>query len=166
MIMEFRANFIQINRTKLENYHQRALAAIAQIGDQDLNWRPNEESNSIANIVLHMQGNLAQRFLTNLKGETDVRNRDREFNAREILTKDEIIHTLDHGFTIADTALAELRPEQLDDIVVIMGKDNHVYEMIFNTVTHFCEHVGQIIYIAKLRSGSDFSALSTQHRKI
>ena len=164
--MEFRANFIHIHRTKLANYHQRALAAIAQIGDQDLNWRPNEESNSIANIVLHMQGNLAQRFLTNLKGETDVRNRDREFNARDFFSKDEIIHTLDHGFTIADTALAELRPEQLDDIIVIMGKDNSVYEMIFNTVTHFCEHVGQIIYIAKLRIGSDFSPLSTQHRKV
>jgi len=92
MIMDFRTSFIQINRTKLENYHQRALAAIAQIDDQDLNWRPNEDSNSIANIVLHMQGNLVQRFLTNLKGETDVRNRDREFNARDFYSKDEVIH--------------------------------------------------------------------------
>ncbi len=164
--MELLTNFISIHRNKLENYQQRAKAAIIQLHDEDVNWRPNDESNSIVNIAIHLRGNLLQRFLVNLRGETDIRDRDAEFNERTFFTIEQVLQTLEEGFTVADNTLAHLASDQWDDVVQVMGKPVKVYEMVFNTVTHYGEHVGQIIYIAKMRTGTSFAALSMKHKKI
>ncbi|MEK6716449.1 MAG: DUF1572 family protein, partial [candidate division NC10 bacterium] len=63
---------------KLKDLAERA---IAQVRDEDLFARLDEESNSIAIIMKHMAGNMHSRwtdFLTS-DGEKPDRNREREF---------------------------------------------------------------------------------------
>lgn len=52
-------NQIIINNllTKFEQIKNRILSVINQLSDEDINWRPNEESNSISNLVIHIAGN-------------------------------------------------------------------------------------------------------------
>ena len=54
---------------------------IAQLSDAELNWVPNQESNSIATIVKHLSGNMLSRWtnIFNEDGEKPWRNRDQEF---------------------------------------------------------------------------------------
>lgn len=66
---------------QFEHIKKRAEKAIDQLTEQDLHWRPNSESNSIAIIIKHLSGNMHSRwtnFLTT-DGEKEYRDRDGEF---------------------------------------------------------------------------------------
>jgi hypothetical protein len=62
-------------------YKQLGEKAMAQLDEQELNWQANEDSNSIANIVKHMWGNMLSRWTDVLTtdGEKPWRQRDAEF---------------------------------------------------------------------------------------
>ena len=50
-------------------YIDKIERATAQLDDDAVWWRPNEHSNSIANLLLHLSGNLRQWVLGGLVGE-------------------------------------------------------------------------------------------------
>ena len=60
---------------------------LGQLDDRQVWWRPREEMNSIGNLLLHLTGNLTQRFPSDIGGEPDRRNRSAEFTERESIPK-------------------------------------------------------------------------------
>jgi hypothetical protein len=53
--------FLEFSRNKLlEQYWPRLRACVEQLTDEQVWWRPNEASNSIGNIILHLNGNVGQ----------------------------------------------------------------------------------------------------------
>ena len=64
---------------KFEELQRRTLSVIGQLTEIDLNWRPNASSNSISNLVIHIQGNVNERIVNGILGRAMVRNRDEEF---------------------------------------------------------------------------------------
>jgi uncharacterized damage-inducible protein DinB len=162
---DVRQQLIEIQRQKLDDLRRRAAEAIGQLGDEEVNWRPNEESNSIANLVVHMAGNIGQRFTAGIGGAPDVRDRDAEFNTRERFTRSRILAVLNEAFGAADKVMAGLTPERLDDPQQMRDRQVTVLDVLFGACTHLSEHVGQILYIAKLRLGPAYRVLSTPHKK-
>ncbi len=66
---------------QFEHIKKRAEKLWIELTEQDLHWRPNSESNSIAIIIKHLSGNMHSRwtnFLTT-DGEKEYRDRDGEF---------------------------------------------------------------------------------------
>jgi hypothetical protein len=55
----------------------------------------------------------------------------------------------------ADAVLARTDPASLQEARPVQGRTVTALEAIYHAVEHFGMHTGQIIYIAKLRSGSD-----------
>ena len=49
---------------------------IGLLGDEQIWWRANEQSNSIGNLLLHLSGNVRQWIICGLGGATDSRDRD------------------------------------------------------------------------------------------
>ena len=158
-------SLIEMHRKKLDDLRKRAAEAIAQLGDDDVNWRPNEESNSIANLVVHMAGNIGQRLTAGIGGAPDVRDRDAEFNTRERVTRGRVLGLLNESFGAADKILAGLTPERLNDSQQVRDRQVTLLEVMFGMPTHLSEHVGQILYIAKLRLGPAYRVLSVPHKK-
>ncbi|BDG59582.1 DUF1572 domain-containing protein [Caldinitratiruptor microaerophilus] len=163
--MDLGQTVIRIHRDRLRDLHRRAGAAIEQLRDEDVNWRPNEESNSIANLVLHMAGNIGQRLVSAVGGAPDTRDRDAEFNSRDFLTRDRVLEILGDAFGAADRVLETLSAEQLAETRRVRDREMTVLDLIFGVATHLSEHVGQILYIAKMRLGPDYRVQSTPHRK-
>lgn len=65
---------------------------IRQLSEEDIHWKLNDASNSIAIIAKHLSGNMISRwsdFLTT-DGEKSFRNRDQEFED-DISSKEEMI---------------------------------------------------------------------------
>lgn len=60
--------FLANQHRKLREIHTRMAWAIRQLSDEDVNWRPNEQSNSIANLVVHICGNVTQRYTVGIAG--------------------------------------------------------------------------------------------------
>src|SRR5271155_5975103 len=50
-----------------------------KISDEQMWHRQGDHENSIANLLLHLEGNLRQWFLHGIDGQPDVRIRDAEF---------------------------------------------------------------------------------------
>src|SRR6187399_3066181 len=73
--------FLISTRKLFEYYKALGDKAIAQVEDAEVNWRPNEASNSIAHIVHHLSGNMLSRFTDFLHsdGEKPWRDREAEF---------------------------------------------------------------------------------------
>ncbi len=158
-------HLIDMHRRKMADLGRRVVEAVSQLGDDDVNWRPNEESNSIANLALHMAGNMDQRYLAGIGGMAVERDRDAEFNSRRSHTRGEVVDTLNRVFSDVDRILAGLTPADLDRPQQLHTGPATVLDALFLVATHISEHVGQILYIAKLRLGAGYRVLSTPHKK-
>ena len=137
--------------------------AIAQVtSDGDLRRQIDPDSNSIAVIVKHVAGNLRSRFRDFLTsdGEKPDRNRDAEFEATEIVSRDEILRWWNDGFRVALESIEALRPPDLERTVTIRKEEFLVVEALNRSAAHTAYHVGQIVYVARHLVGPAFKSLS------
>lgn len=137
------------------HYLPKILASVDRLSDEDLWWRPNEASNSVGNLMLHLSGNVRQWIVCGVGGAEDVRERDREFSRRDPLPRDQLVATLSRTVQEADAVIAAVRGTALGQRRLIQGREVTVLEAIYHVVEHFSTHVGQIAMIAKQRSGAD-----------
>ena len=147
-------------------YKQLGEKAIAQIGDQQLNWQANEESNSIVMIVKHLWGNMLSRwtdFLTT-DGEKPWRLRDAEFE-NEGLSREAIMTKWEDGWQCLFNALNSITDNDLEKIIYIRNEGHSILEAINRQIAHYSYHVGQIVYISKLRSKEEWKSLSIPRNK-
>src|ERR1700741_1032571 len=86
--------FIEVSRAFLKELVPRLVYCLEQMSEEDIWWRPNEQSNSAGNLVLHLCGNMKQWILAPLGGETLRRDRDAEFTTRQPIPKADLISSL------------------------------------------------------------------------
>lgn len=150
------------NTRKLFAYY-RSLGekALRQLRDDQLFYRPNEASNSIAVIVQHLAGNMQSRFTNFLTedGEKSWRDRDREFDVMTT-TADELWQQWNKGWACFEDALNSLQENDLDKIVYIRNEGHTVLEALNRQLAHYPYHIGQMIYIAKMLSDENWESLS------
>jgi uncharacterized damage-inducible protein DinB len=156
--MDIGAAFLAQSREYLTaHYLPKILAAIEQLSEEDLWWRPNEASNSAGNLMLHLAGNVRQWIVSGIGGEPDRRDRDSEFARRDPLSHAELSTTLGAAVLEADAVMARVSPAQLGERRLIQGREVTILEAIYHVVEHFSTHVGQILMIAKLRGAQDLA---------
>src|SRR5262249_5967975 len=84
--------FIESSRIFLNDIFLPKLKhCLEDMPEQDLCWRPNEQSNSVGNLILHLCGNMSQWILNSMGGRHFDRNRDAEFSERGPVPKAELI---------------------------------------------------------------------------
>ena len=127
--------------------------AILSLTDEQIWWRPNEGSNSIGNLILHLTGNVRQWIVAGVGRQPNERNRQQEFDERRKIPKHELLARLTTVLAEADAVLANLQEGELSDARQIQGSDTTVMKAIFHVVEHFSMHTGQIQWIAKSQLG-------------
>src|SRR5262245_25661164 len=75
----------------LDDYFVKIAEAIDALDDEQVWRRPNESSNSIGNLLLHLSGNVRQWIISGVGGAEDTRDRASEFAARGTAPKGELI---------------------------------------------------------------------------
>ena len=148
------AAFVDESRRLLtDSYLPRIARCLDGLRDDQVWWRSNPDSNSIANLLLHLSGNLRQWIVSGLGGVPDVRNRQQEFDARDRAAAADLLAQLITTVTGADRVLATLSPAALGERRRIQGNDVTVFEAIYHAVEHFSMHTGQIILLTKMWKG-------------
>ena len=148
--------FIQSARHFLGNdYLPKIERCLDRLTDEQVWWRPNDESNSIGNLLLHLSGNVRQWIVSGLGGESDQRQRDWEFAQREGITRAELLGRLRETLSEVDSVLAQLDVSQMLERREIQGMEVTTLEAVFHVTEHFSMHTGQIILITKLLTGKD-----------
>lgn len=128
---------------------ERIEGCIAQITEEEVWLRPNENSLSIGNQMLHLSGNLRQWVIHSLGGEPDIRERSSEFAATEGHDKASLMASLQ---TTVDQAVATI--QSLTEEELVRERPVQVYELsgaaaLIHAVEHFSYHTGQIIFWTK-----------------
>ena len=101
--------FLQFSRNKLlEQYWPRLRKAVELLSEEQIWWRPNDASNSIANLILHLNGNVWQWLVASFDRLEDRRDRPAEFNATGDLTAADLLARLGATMDEAAKVLARL----------------------------------------------------------
>ena len=150
-----------------KEYLPKIRRCLEALTEDDVWWRPNPDSNSVGNLVLHLSGNIRQWIVSGVGGRPDIRERAREFAADGETQgaewdKARLLAHLAATLAEVDETLAELKPEELLRRTTIQGQDVTVLEGVFHAVEHFSMHTGQIIYVTKLRTGTDLRFYDVQ----
>ena len=123
------------------------------LDDEQIWWRPNEQSNSICNIVLHVSGSLNYYLNRNLGGFEYKRDREAEFAERKTIPKDELLAIFNDMVAKAEQTLDKLTLERLGDVSPEPKMHRTVMEDVINIAVHFSNHAGQIVWITKMLRG-------------
>lgn len=135
--------------------------ALDQLQEEDWHKQLGSTNNSVAIIVRHMHGNMLSRwtdFLTS-DGEKPTRERDAEFEVPHH-SGAELREMWESGWRVVFDAIDPLTLEQLTLEVPIRSKPHSVARALLRQVTHYSEHVGQIVLLAKHFRGEAWKTLS------
>ena len=148
--------FIAAARNTLGEGMRKIEHCVGQLDDRQIWWRARAEMNSIANVMLHLAGNLRQWIVAGVGGAKDVRNRPAEFSDRSNRAKGEVIGTLKKTVAEADAVLAGVKAVELVSPRRIQGYDTNVVAAIFDAIAHFRGHVQEIIHITRQQLGERY----------
>ncbi len=143
------------HRKMLEQEWHRMKQCVAALSEERVWWRPNEASNSIGNLLLHLNGNVAQWIVAAFNRREDTCNRLQEFSERGPVATTELLVRLGSTLEQAGEALARLTPAELLATYQIQGYTVSGLDAAYTAVEHFGLHYGQIVYITKLLGGED-----------
>ncbi len=153
--------FLEHSRTKLlDQYWPRLRQCVESLTDEQVWWRPNEASNSVGNLVLHLNGNVRQWLVASFNRQEDGRDRPAEFGQREGIPKTELIAKLAATMQQASEVLARLTEADLLVPMEIQGYSVNGLKAVYQVVEHFGLHYGQILYITKMLRGEDLGFYS------
>lgn len=139
----------------LREYLPRIELCLKELSEEDLWWRAHETNNSVGNLILHLSGNVRQWIISGLGGTPYERDRAREFSERGPLPKQELLQRIETTLQDADRVLERFPAEKLLEVRHIQKYDVTCLDALSHVVEHFAQHTGQIIYITKLRRGTD-----------
>lgn len=127
---------------------------------EDQIWcRGGDHENSIANLLLHLDGNLRQWFLHGIDGQPDVRQRDSEFTLSPSQRCAEIRSRFAATFAECRKVIGSLPPERLLETInpqpTGIAGPMTILEAIYRIIGHLQLHQGQIILLTKQLTGAD-----------
>lgn len=148
--------FLEASRIFLkDDFLPKLLHCLEELSETDIWWRPNEQSNSVGNLILHLCGNMRQWIVNSLGSGTFERNRDGEFASRGPVARAELIARMRATMEEVDAVLQNVPPGGLLRRYPIQTYSTSGLQAIYHVVEHFSYHLGQILYIYKMRTGKD-----------
>jgi uncharacterized damage-inducible protein DinB len=155
-VLDVPAAFLDFSRQQLTaEYWPRLRSTVESLSDEQVWWRPNESSNSVGNLLLHLNGNVRQWLVSSFRRLTDQRDRPAEFNAQDVIPASVLLERLDATMNEASNVLASLTESDLLETFNIQGYSVTGLHAVYHVVEHFGMHYGQIVYIAKLLRAQD-----------
>ena len=88
-----------------------------KLSDEQMWHRGADHENSVANLLLHLEGNLRQWFLHGIDGQPDVRRRDAEFTLSPSQRCAEVRRCFAATLAECRKVIGSLRPERLLEMV-------------------------------------------------
>jgi hypothetical protein len=150
------AAFLEFSRRKLlEEYWPRLRASVDLLTDDQVWWRPNHASNSVGNLILHLNGNVRQWLVAAFTHSEDARDRSAEFAERQIISAAKLLDTLGHTMHEVAGVLPRISEPDLLATYRIQGYTVSGLDAVYQVVEHFGMHYGQIVYITKLLRAAD-----------
>jgi uncharacterized damage-inducible protein DinB len=161
-------NFLAYAATRLRQSQKSIAACLDKLTD-DQQWQRNgDHENSIANLLLHLEGNMRQWIFHGIDDQPDIRQRDEEFTLTPSTNPADARARFNATLDESARVITAVDPARL--LIVIdpqpTGTWRHttILEAIFKVVGHVEMHTGQIILLTKQLVATDLD-LSTPRKR-
>jgi uncharacterized damage-inducible protein DinB len=138
----------------------KIIKCLDQLSEEQVWLRPNEASNSIGNILLHLCGNITQYIISSLGDQPDIRERVKEFSAKGGYNKEELLNKLTTTLKQAINVIKNSNEARLMKIHSVQGFDYSGIGIIVHVTEHYSHHTGQIIFWTKQLTAKDLGFYS------
>lgn len=163
---QLNSNYLKSIKRQFLYYKKLGDDTFIQLTNDDINWKFNDDSNSISIIVKHIVGNQLSRW-TNFKtedGEKEWRHRDTEFEG-DYVSKEAMIIAWEKGWKCLFDAINSINEKELLELAYIRNEGHTYIEAINRQLSHYPYHIGQIVYVAKMIKSNDWNTLSIAKNK-
>jgi hypothetical protein len=141
----------------LRMYPEQIRACLEQLTDEQLWWRPNDQTNSVGNLLLHLSGNINHYLGRGVAGTGYMRNRKAEFNEKGPVPRVDLIARWESSLETARQAFDSLTPGRLLEMAELGRESQQIARLCIAVTTHYNSHVGQIIYVTKMLKEGTFA---------
>lgn len=129
--------------------------SLAEFTDEETWHKPNPELNSMANLLLHLSGNIRQYVISSLGNEPDIRQRDLEFSKTEGPSKEALITDFKATVDQAISVIQQAPKEEFLRKRYVQGQEHDGIGIVIHVTEHLSYHTGQIAFWVKYRKGKD-----------
>jgi uncharacterized damage-inducible protein DinB len=161
-------NFLAFAFRRLQLTQQDIARCLDKLSEEQMWQRRGDYENSVANLLLHLEGNLRQWILHGIDDQPDVRQRDDEFTLVPSTKPVDARARFDATLEEACRVISALPPERLLTVINpnpgSAWRNMTILEAIFLAVGHVQLHAGQIILLTKQLTASDLD-LSTPRKR-
>jgi uncharacterized damage-inducible protein DinB len=140
---------------RFDEYTSKIERCMMELSESELWKRPNESSNSVGNLILHLCGNIRQYIISSLGNKADQRKRDEEFLTDGGYKKYELLQNLNEIITQAKAVLTNIDDKELFRVRSVQGFKLSGIGIVIHVVEHFSYHTGQIVFWTKLLHNTD-----------
>jgi uncharacterized damage-inducible protein DinB len=134
----------------LQDFPAQIGACLDVLTEEQIWWRPNDDANAAANLVLHLAGSNRYYFEEIIAGRPIERDRDAEFAARGGRSKAEVRESWDASQRDIAAVLSGLEPSQLMQTTDRTGKTTTFAQVLLHVSHHNATHMGQLLWITKM----------------
>jgi len=139
----------------IEELIPRLHKCLDKLTEQEIWYRPNSNTVSIGNLVLHLCGNVRQWLLSGLGGAVDNRKRQQEFDEKGPIATEQLHQMLDQLAAEIEATLQGLSESDLVSEHQVQGYNVSGVSILVHVVEHFSYHVGQVTILVKSRKDVD-----------
>ncbi len=151
VVREFKEQSIYRMRESLERIER----CVGMLNNDQVWTKPNESSNSIGNLIVHLEGNITQYVLAGLGSKEDDRQRDQEFAMEGGLANEELLEKIGTCIQQANEVIENLPERSMTEMHHIQAYHLSSIGVIVHVVEHLSYHTGQIAFFTKLLLDKD-----------
>ena len=155
MTNAFAKEFIEQSISRIEESTHRIIKCLDEIDDTETWKSPNDQLNSIGNLILHLCGNIRQYAISALGETKDIREREKEFSVKTGHTKSELLNGLTHTTSEAAVIIKNIDENRLTKIYSVQGFYLSGIGIIIHVTEHYSYHTGQIVFFTKQIKNKD-----------
>jgi uncharacterized damage-inducible protein DinB len=155
MAEELIKEFIEQAIHRIDENTPRITRCMNELEEADTWRRPNDSSNSIGNLILHLCGNITQYIISSLGEAEDIRERDKEFSANGGYSKFELTNELIATVEKAKRIIQNMNRNSLLRKRLVQGFEYSGMGIIIHVTEHYSYHTGQIVFWTKLLRDKD-----------
>ena len=149
------SEFIESSCYRMDESLRMIRKSFELLDEEDLWKRPNPASNSMGNLLLHLQGNIRQYIISSLGGARDIRERDKEFEAEQGPDGATLLMGLANTILEAKACMWKSTTEELLRKRKVQGFNLSGIGIIVHVVEHLSYHTGQIAFYTKQLKNRD-----------
>lgn len=140
---------------RLDEKTEMITKCLHQLSEEELWQKPNQVSNSVGNLMLHLCGNIRQYIISGLGNQQDTRERDLEFSISGGFDKAALLKKLHMVLEEAKSVLRTMDDQAWLADYQVQGFQLSGVGIALHVVEHYAYHTGQIALWTKLLKAQD-----------